>query len=111
MVQVKFVNVEYEPSRSIEVQGNRSKIETYLSQGFYVKEDRNGYWVLIKPAKVIVYVIGQNDKYAQGFNFKQEILDYRRRQRISQKLIDEFCEDAKAGKIQFYLNNGQLVIQ
>lgn len=102
-MEVKFLNLIYQNSDSIEHQGNRDSIQRYLNNGYYIKESRNGYWVLVKPSKVLV-TIG-NESKRKTFNMKEDICNYYGRIRISQKLIKTFEEDAKKGKIKFTLDS------
>ena len=98
----KLLNVTYEASSTREVQGNREKIKKYLNDGYYVKEERNGYWVLVKPAKVWVTIGDQ--KTRKTFNMKQDICDCYGRKRISSKLLEQFQEDARSGKLKIELD-------
>ena len=54
MEKATFVNGTYNESQRIEHQGTRASIKKYLNEGYYIKEDRNGYWVLVKPASLTV---------------------------------------------------------
>lgn len=94
--------VKYEPSDTIEIQGKRSSIEKYLKQGYYIKESRNGYWVLVKPVQVNIKV--KNSSGAKIFNVKQDILDLYKKDRISEKLTDKFEEDIQKEKIGVYMD-------
>ena len=105
MEKATFVNAIYNESDTIEHQGNRSSINKYLNKGYYIKEDRNGYWVLVKPASVIV-TLKDSDGDFHSFNMKSDILDYYDRTRISQNLVTRFIEAATSGKIQFYMEDG-----
>lgn len=109
MQKVEFVTASYEMSSSMEIQGKREKIEPYLKKGYYVKENRNGYWVLVRAAKVDVIVKKDNKK--MSFNMKSEICDYYGKQRISEKLYCKFFADADSKKIKFYLKDGELIIK
>ena len=80
MEKVTKIVVEYEPSDTIEVQGKRDKIEKYLKKGYSVKEERNGYWVLIKKAKV--WVTLTNSYCTKTFSIKADILDYYSKKKI-----------------------------
>jgi hypothetical protein len=102
MEKCSIIYVKYEPSDFIEIQGKRSSIEKYLKKGYYIKEERNGYWLLVKPAQVNVKV--SNSLGTQTFNMKQDILDFYRRDKISEKLIDKFEEDIQKEKINIYMD-------
>lgn len=102
MEKCSVIYVKYEPSDTIERQGKRSSIEKYLKKGYYIKEERNGYWLLVKPAQINVKV--SNSSGTRTFNMKQDILDYYRRDKISEKLIKKFEEDIQEGKINIYMD-------
>ena len=109
MQNVKFVTASYEASSSREIQGNRTKIEPYLRDGYYVKEERNGYWVLVRPVKVNVTI--KKDDKNMSFNMKSKICDYYGRKRISEKVYHKFLEDVSSEKIKFYLKDDELTIK
>jgi len=104
MKKATFVNASYENSDTITHQGTRSSITRYLKQGYKVKEERNGYWVLVKPTSVYVY-LKNSDNITASFNMKQDILDYYGKTRISINLFNKFVQDASNGKIQFYMDD------
>jgi hypothetical protein len=96
------LSIIYEPSDTIEMQGKRSDIERYRKQGYRIKEERNGYWVLVKPAQVNITV--SNSSGTRTFKMKQDILDFYRRDKISERLIEKFGEDIKKEKINIYMD-------
>ncbi len=102
MEKVTNVAIAYEPSDTIEVQGKREKIEKYLKKGYSVKEERNGYWVLIK--KVKVWVTLSNTYCTRTFNMKTDILDYYGKQKISTNLVGKFQKAVNDGKITFTMD-------
>lgn len=102
MENVTNVSIVYEPSDSIEMQGKYEKIQKYKKQGYYIKEERNGYWVLVKSARVLVTLTNSN--CAKTFSMKEDILEYYGRKRISEKLLDKFRADVDSGKIIFKMN-------
>ncbi len=89
-------------SDTIEVQGKREKIEKYLKKGYSVKEERNGYWVLVKKAKV--WVTLTNSFCSKTFSMKSDILDYYGKQKISANLVEKFQKDINDGKISFSMD-------
>lgn len=95
-------NIEYETSDTIEKQGKRADITKYLKKGYYVKEERNGYWVLVRPSRVVVTL--KSSIGIQGINMKQEILDYYMKQRISEKQVEKFAKDIDNKKIVICLD-------
>lgn len=103
-------SIEYERSDTIEKQGPRDAITKYLKKGYYVKEARNGYWVLVRTSRVIITV--KSSAGTQDMNMKQEILNYYGKQRISEKLIGTFEQDIDNKKIVICLDaNGQYLIK
>lgn len=104
MQKANVICLNYEESDNISYQGNRRQIQRYLDKGYYVKEERNGYWVLIKPAAVRV-VLESEDGHRASFNIKQDILDYYGKVRISPKLVEKFTKECNNGKIHFYMED------
>lgn len=102
MEEVTNVIVNYEPSDNIEKQGKYEKIKKYEKLGYYIKEERNGYWVLVKAAKVLVTLT--NSKCTHTFNMKSDILNYYGKQKISKNLVDTFRDDVGNGKIKFEMD-------
>jgi hypothetical protein len=102
MKKATILSIINEPSDSIEKQGKRSDIERYLMAGYYIKENRNGYWVLVKVAKL--HVTLNNSFGTKTYNMKEAICDYYKKGRISEKLADKFKQDVKDEKISLYMN-------
>lgn len=105
----KFVSAEYNESTAITHQGNRSSINKYLREGYYVREERSGNWLLVKPAKVIVCLKDLEGKIYH-FNIKKDILEHYGRKKISSNLFSRFEEEATEGKIKFYVDNGYCIL-
>lgn len=94
----KVKDIMYETSDTIEKRGKRDDIEKYLKKGYYIKESRNGYWVLVRPSRVIITV--KDSAGVQDMNFKQAILDYYGKIKISEKQVVKFAQDLKNEKIK-----------
>ena len=108
MEKCEVIHVNYEKSDTIEKQGKRKEIEKYLKQGYSEKVERNGYRVLVKPAKVNVDLKNTSGSYT--FDMKDEIVDYYNKERISEKLVKNFEQDIGTGKISISVDNGNPVI-
>lgn len=104
MKKATLVNATYDKSSTITHQGNRSSIQSYLNRGYYIKEDRNGYWVLIKPASLMITLKDSNN-IIHSFEMKEDAVKYYGKQRISAPLANTFINDAIAGKIKFYMDD------
>lgn len=103
MEKVTNAYVKYVPSENIEKQGKREEVNPYLKKGYLIKEDRNGYWVLVKPAQVLVTLTNSNG--SGTFNVKEDMLIHYDRQKISMPLIEKFKKDIADGKIVFEMDN------
>lgn len=110
MEKATFVSASYEKSSSITHQGNRSSIQRYLNNGYYVIEERNGFWILGKPATIMVSLRNSVGKI-HIFNMKEDILGYYNKQRLSSTLFNSFINDAVTGKINFYMEDGSYCIK
>ena len=110
-MEVKFIGAHYKYSDTVEVQKKQDKIRGYLNKGYKIKDERNGYWVLIKTAQVILTVMDENSQY-RIFSVKNKVLELYNKSRISEKTFGKFLSDAKSGKIKFYLTEyDELIIQ
>lgn len=98
----------YVDSDSIQIQGKRNKIQKYLNEGYFVQVNRNGFWVLVKPAKVEVVL--KNEDEARVFNIKEDVCNLYGKQRISKKLVETFFDEIGIGKIKFEMENGEYSI-
>lgn len=103
MEKATILCIMYDPSDTIEIQGKRKDIERYLNAGYYIKESRNGYWVLVKAARLNVTL--SNSFGTRVINMKEDVCDYYGRQRISQSLIERFRQDTKTEKISVYFDS------
>lgn len=101
MKKAEILSIYYDPSDSIEIQGKRDKISTYLDDGYYVKESRNGYWLLVRTARVLVTLSNVYGK--KVFNLKGDILDYYGKKKISKTMIENFKNDVNSGAISILL--------
>lgn len=104
MKKATFVTASYEESDTITHQGTRSSIQRYISKGYTIKQARNGFWILVKPTYIHVYLKNSNN-ITFSFNMKKEILDYYGKTRISIKIFNDFVQDASSGRIQFYMDD------
>lgn len=102
MEKAKIISIDYESSDTIERQGKRKDIDKYLKNGYYIKEDRNGYWVLVKAARLIVTLT--NSSCTRTFNMKAEVREYYGKTHISQSLADRFRKDIHNGTITIYMD-------
>ncbi|MDD2376494.1 MAG: hypothetical protein PHD15_04540 [Clostridia bacterium] len=89
--------VNYEESHTVQMQGKRRDIEKYLKKGYHVKEERNGYWVLVKDSRVKVTLT--NSTITRTFNMKEDIREHYNRTRVTAALIKTFSKDINSGKI------------
>jgi len=103
MENTTVTSVNYEKSDTIEKQGKRRDIEKYLNKGYYVKEQRNGYWVLVKASKVQVTL--SNSTITRTYNMKEEIREHYNRTRVTEALVKTFLKDVNAGKIFICLDS------
>ena len=104
MKKASFVTASYQDSITINHQGNRDSIKTYLNQGYRITQSRNGFQVLTKPVEILVYLKNSNN-IILSFNMKEDILKYYNKTRISHSLFDKFVKDSQTGNIEFYMDN------
>ncbi len=104
MEKATFVHAYYQHSdtRELQCSASDSEIKRYLNNGYYVKEKRNGYWVLVKP--VHIFVTLKTSDGEKEFEIKHQILEHYGKQKISEKTYEKFSKDARSGKINFYVD-------
>ena len=101
MCKAERIYVHYENSQSVTHQGNRASVDPYIRKGFYIKDSRNGFWVLVKAARVDVTVdCGVNGQYT--FNMKDDICMHYGKLRISESLTERFKKDFANGIIEVW---------
>lgn len=99
----KFLSIVYQPSDCKQKQGNRASIQHFLDDGYFIQDNRNGYWILVRPARALVTIA--NEKTTRTFNMKTDICVYYSKSRISKALCEKFESDAKKGIIKFELDS------
>lgn len=108
-MNVKFISTTYEASRAIELYGNRSQIDKYLKQGYQIKEQRNGYWLLVKSVKIMVHV--EDKGRVCSYDVKEQVLNHYGRTKFLCSIFEQFRKDAEKERIKFYKDSsGELTI-
>lgn len=108
---LEITSVKYVDSDSKEIQGKRKEIEKYLNHGYYIKEERNGYFVLVQPVKILAD-IATSDDTIERWNIKHAVLDYYGKSRISYSLFKRFYKELKEGKVVLTESeNGTIYLQ
>jgi hypothetical protein len=105
----KTGKVLFKKSDNKEEQGKREKIVKYLKQGYKIKEERNGYWLLTKKAECLVSI--SFDDETEVINLRRQILDFYSKDRLTQNLCDKFEKELKNGSIGVYLKDDEYVIE
>lgn len=104
MKKATLVSATYNKSSTITHQGNRASVQPYINRGYYIKEDRNGYWVLIKPFSLTV-VLKDSNNILHSFQMKEDAVKYYGKKRICENIANRFINDAIDGKIKFYMDD------
>ncbi|EES50530.1 hypothetical protein NE172_06960 [Clostridium botulinum] len=102
MEKANIIGINYEPSDTIEKQGKKKDVDKYIKSGYYVKEHRNGYWVLNKPARLIVTLADSSCQ--RVVNMKNDVCYFYKQQRISEKLVYKFRNDINNGIITIFID-------
>ena len=85
------MHIIYIPSESMSVQGKRDEISKRYGKDWTIKEEGkgNGNWLLTKKSDVLV----------DGKSYRGFVLEHYNKSKLTEKLVDEFREDVKKGKI------------
>lgn len=102
MEQTSILAIDYENSRNKTVQGKRREIREFLNEGYDIKSEHDGHWVLVKPP--IVNVTLSSDDVTKTFDMKEDVLKHYNRRRLNQNLVKKFEKDVNAGRIRISLD-------
>ena len=105
MAKTTVLAMNYENSDNIEIQGKREQIQEHINNGYYIQEQRKGYYLLVKSSKIIVTL--SNDDLTKTFNMKADILNYYEKQRLNETLFEKFKQDVEDGTISFTLDSNE----
>ena len=83
--------VLYVPSESITFQGNDTEVQRRRKQGYSVRPlgGGGGNWLGIKRSDVLV----------NGESYREFVLDYYRRDKLTEALTKQFEQDLNTGKV------------
>lgn len=85
------MQIRYVASESKPVQGKRAEVYRIYGKDWNIREQGggNGNWLLTKKSDVLV----------DGESYRSFVLEYYGKSRLTQKLVDQFIEDVKNGKV------------
>lgn len=102
MKKTNILAIEYQNSRKKTFQGKRRGIREFLNEGYDIKSEHDGHWVLVKPPVINVTLsIGDT---TQTFDMKEDVLKHYNRKRLNHNLVKKFEKDVKNEKINIVLN-------
>ena len=86
------MQIIYIESESMSAQGKRDEIYKRYGKEWNIREQGggNGNWLLTKKSDVLV----------DGKSYRGFVLDHYGKSRLTEKLVDEFREDVKNGKVK-----------
>lgn len=86
------MQVVYVPSESMSVQGKREEIYQRYGREWNIKEQGkgNGNWLLTRKSDVLV----------NGRSYRNFVLDYYGKARLTENLVNKFRNDLENGKIK-----------
>ncbi len=106
------IQIRYIQSETLEVQGEYNKdIFPYIQKGYDITRKFKDTWILTKRAKPYVKMICESDDDQEEdrvfmINMKFQILQYYGRDRISQKLLEQFEKDFNSEKFELCTEDG-----
>ena len=92
------MDIRYIPSQEKRVQGKREEIYKKYGKDWDIRElgGGNGNWLLSKKSDVLV----------DGISYRDFVLDYYGRDKLTEKLVDKFREDVLNGRVKLPENKG-----
>ena len=109
MYSVEKVNARYENSQCIQHQGNRASVQPYLRNGFRVKEERSGWWLLTKCSQAVAY-LECPDGQRFTFDARAKLLTWYGGNRLTQAMVNRFVNDFYKGKLKIYVDERDFYI-
>lgn len=110
MYKATLINAEYISSNRKLFQGTRSELQSELNKGWEVAGGSNGTYVLVKPAQAIFVFKTIYGIYR--YNMREEILNYLKKQRLTEKSFEIFKRNLKAEKFLMYIDeNGYYTLR
>ena len=91
MENFEKLNIVYIPSESMTVQGKKEEIYKKYGKEWHIQElgNGNGNWLLTKPSDLLV----------NGKSYRNFVLEYYKKSKLTEKLLEEFKNDIKNKKI------------
>lgn len=102
MEQTSILAIDYQNSRNKTFQGKRKEIREFLNEGYDIKSEHDGHWVLVKPP--IVNVTLSIDDVTKTFDMKEDVLKHYNRKRLNHNLVKKFKADVENKKIKISLD-------
>lgn len=86
------MNINYVEGQSMTVQGKKEDIVKRYGKDWSIKQlgGGNGNWLLTKKSDVLV----------DGKSYRDFILDYYGKSKLTKTLYEKFCDDVKSGEIK-----------
>lgn len=89
-----MANIKYEPSRSIHIQGKFEEIYKKYGENYSIREQGGGYgnWIVTKKSDVLIDEI----------SYRDFVLEYYGKSRLTENLYYRFKDDLENGKITLF---------
>ena len=97
---MKSYSYSYTPSDQINFQGDWSRLQRYINDGYRIVAGDNGSYVLAKLAYGFIYEMEEGRTIAKK-NANNFIRSHYNRSRITEKAYVRLTSDLNAGKVKF----------
>lgn len=107
MKEYPDIQICYSPSYKLEKQGKRSEMKKYINQGYKIQLERNGYFVLVKTAKILLRF--SEKKKIHEIDISYEVKEFYDKKRVTEKLAEKIAADIKKEKVNLTIKENRFV--
>ena len=103
MEELTYICSYFERSATINHQGTRASIQRYLKDGFSIKQDRNGFWVLTKPSRAWFTFKNSSGELVR-FDMRGKIMLHYGKQKFYEATYKRFVKELSDGTVKVCLD-------
>jgi hypothetical protein len=107
MTKYPDIQICYSPSDKQEKQGKRSEMKKYINQGYKIQLERNGYFVLVKTAKILLRF--SEKKKIHEIDISYDVKEFYDKKRVTEKLAEKIAADIKNEKVKVTIKDNRFV--
>lgn len=107
MTNYPDIQIYYSPSSTLEKQGKRSEMKKYTNKGYKIQLERNGYFVLVKTARILLRFAEK--KKVHEIDISYEVKEFYDRKQVTEKLAEKIATDIQNEKVKLTIIENRFV--